>query len=68
MFQAGKLVEQIAAERGLSLSTIQGHLAHYVEENELDIHRLLSASQLEEIERYFRPITSFVFAKLMSNG
>lgn len=52
MFQAGKSVEQIAAERRLGVSTIQGHLARYVEERQLDIHLLLSASKLEEIEQY----------------
>lgn len=52
MFQAGSSVEQIAKERGLTLSTIQGHLAYYVEENELDILRLLPQAKLEEIDRY----------------
>ena len=52
MFQSGKTIEEIAKERGLTPSTIQGHLAHYVEENQLDIHRLLDKEKLEEIERY----------------
>jgi len=52
MFQAGKTVEQIAKERGLSPITIQGHLAYYVEENQLDIHRLLANDKLEEIKRF----------------
>ncbi len=53
MFQEGKSIEQIATERALTISTIQGHLAFYVEENQLDIHRLLDKNKLEEIERYF---------------
>lgn len=52
MFQSGKSVEQIAKERGLTVSTIQGHLAYYIEEAELDIHRLLPQAKLEEIDRY----------------
>jgi hypothetical protein len=52
MFQSGKTIEEIAKERGLTPGTIQGHLAHYVEANQLDIHRLLDKEKLEEIERY----------------
>jgi len=52
MFQAGTTVEQIAKERGLSTSTIQGHLAYYVEAHQLDIYRLLEQAKLEEIERF----------------
>jgi len=52
MFQAGKSIEEIAKERGLSVSTIQGHLAYYVEEQQLDIHRVLEQAKLEEIERF----------------
>jgi len=53
MFQAGKSVDQIAKERGFSPSTIQGHLAYFVQENQLDIQRVLAKDKLEEIERFF---------------
>jgi hypothetical protein len=53
MFQEGKTIEQIAKERALSPSTIQGHLAYYVEENQLDIHRLLDQAKLEEIAQFY---------------
>jgi len=52
MFQAGQTVEQIAKERGLSPITIQGHLAYYVQEHQLDIHRVLEQSKLKEIEQF----------------
>ena len=52
MFQAGKSVAQIATERGLTLSTIQGHLAHYVQENQLDIHRVLAQDKLDEMDQF----------------
>jgi hypothetical protein len=65
MFQEGKTVEQIAKERGLTASTIQGHLAYYVEENQLDIHRLLDKAKLEEIEQFYsaNPIATLTEAK-----
>jgi uncharacterized protein YpbB len=53
MFQAGKTVEQIAAERKLTVSTIQGHLAYYIQTNQIDIHRLLERDKLEEMEQFF---------------
>ena len=52
MFQAGKSVEEIAKERSLSITTVQGHLGHYVEENQLDIRRLLPQPQIDEIDQY----------------
>ncbi len=52
MFQEGKMIDQIAKERGLSPSTIQGHLAYYVQTHQLDIHRVLEQVKLEEIERF----------------
>ena len=54
MFQAGKTVEQIASERGLTVTTIQGHLAYFVSANQLDIHRLLEKGKLEDLERYWQ--------------
>lgn len=53
MFQNGRSVEEIAAERKLAVSTIEGHLAHYVSNDELDISRLLAPAKLAEIESYF---------------
>lgn len=52
MFQAGKTVEQIATERKLTVSTIQGHLAYYIQTNQIDIHRLLERDKLEEMEQF----------------
>jgi hypothetical protein len=65
MFQAGKSVDQIAEERGLASNTIQGHLAHYVQANQLDIHRVLAKDKLEEIRQFFssNPNTTLSEAK-----
>ncbi len=53
MFQAGKTIEQITIERKLAQTTIEGHLAHFVAMQQLDIHRLLSQERLAELERFF---------------
>jgi len=54
LYREGKSVEEIAAERGLHLQTIEGHLSHYVESGELDVSLFLSGQVLKRIMDYFR--------------
>ncbi|MGD2033690.1 MAG: helix-turn-helix domain-containing protein [Bacteroidales bacterium] len=49
MYKEGKTIEEIAKERGLVNSTIEGHLAHYIHLGELDVHKFLDKEQLKEI-------------------
>jgi len=49
LFIAGKTINQIAAERGMTTSTIEGHLAHYIAIGELDILQFMSEDKLHEI-------------------
>jgi len=42
LFTSGKKIAEIAKERGLAGSTIEGHLAHYVETGSIDIAALIS--------------------------
>lgn len=49
LFKEGKTIEEIAKERGLVSSTIEGHLAHYVHEGEIDVYQFLTKEQLKEI-------------------
>jgi hypothetical protein len=65
MFQAGQTVEQIAKLRGLALATIQGHLAHFVAGNQLDVQRVLEPDKLQEIEQFFssQPTATLAEAK-----
>jgi hypothetical protein len=51
MFEKGLSIAQIAKERELVPSTIEGHLAHFVETGELAIERLLPADKRQRIER-----------------
>jgi hypothetical protein len=53
LFQSGKTLDEIAAERGFVRSTIEGHLAHFVELGELDIHKLMPAEDIRAISDYF---------------
>ena len=49
MFNSGKTIHNIAAERSLKISTIQGHLAYWIEEGEVNIDQLMSKDVLDEI-------------------
>ena len=50
MFKSGKASEVIAEERGLAVSTIQGHLASFIETGEVTIEELLSKDKIKTIE------------------
>ena len=48
MFEGGKSIEEIAKERNLTASTIAGHLARFVVDGTLDLHRFVSVEQYEK--------------------
>lgn len=54
LFQAGKTIKEIAQERGLVVTTIESHLAHFVGLGELNILQLIPQENLTEIETHFR--------------
>lgn len=53
LFSEGKTPEQIAEIRGLTSSTIEGHLAHYVGEGTLDVLQFVGEEKLEKIAGWF---------------
>lgn len=54
MFKDGKTVEQIAKERKLTIGTIMGHLAQYVELGEISIDQLVPQEHIDRIESFIR--------------
>lgn len=50
MFRDGMSITDIAAERGLAYSTIEGHLASFVLSGEVDPEELLSKTRMKEIQ------------------
>jgi len=52
LFRAGKTIAQIAAERKLAVSTIEGHLAHYVGTGALAIQQLMPPEKIDLIRAY----------------
>jgi hypothetical protein len=53
MFQSGKSIDLIAAERGFVRATIEGHLAHYVGLGRLDIFQVMEEADIRRIEAFF---------------
>ena len=53
LFKSGKTIIEIADERALSPTTIEGHLAHFIAKGELEVSLLLSDDKLKKIVEYF---------------
>lgn len=49
LYNEGKTLAEIAKERGLSLGTIEGHLAYYVSTQQLDVAKLVKANKIRNI-------------------
>ena len=50
LYKSGKPVAEIAKERGFAIQTIEGHLAHYIRQGEINIEELISREKLIIIE------------------
>ena len=53
LFKSGKSIDDIASERGLVRSTIEGHLAHFIGLGELNIFDLMDEADVRKIEDFF---------------
>ena len=54
LYKSGKTLAEIAAERNLAVSTIEGHLAYFIARRELDISEFLTKEQVDEIAEFFQ--------------
>ncbi|MCB0555403.1 MAG: helix-turn-helix domain-containing protein [Phaeodactylibacter sp.] len=52
LFQSGKSIEEIAAERGLVRTTIEGHLAHFIGLGQLSVFDLIAEEEVQKIAAY----------------
>jgi len=67
MFNNGLTIDQIAQERGLVQSTIEGHLVFFVETGALDINKLLSPEKQEAIEKALAKDYDNAFSKIKNS-
>lgn len=56
MYKEGKSIEEIAKERGFAVTTIEGHLAHYVAIGKIDAEEFVGAEKIEKIIEVARKI------------
>ncbi len=52
LFKSGKTLLEIAAERDYVVSTIEGHLAHFIETGELEITQIFPQEVIDKISNY----------------
>lgn len=52
LFQSGKTIAEIAAERDYVASTIEGHLAYFVDLGELEITQIFPQETISKIRNY----------------
>lgn len=50
LYKEGKSVAEIAHERGLSPTTIEGHLSNFVQTGELDVHEFVTKEKIPAIK------------------
>ncbi|TAJ14231.1 helicase [Marinilabiliaceae bacterium JC017] len=54
LFKEGQSIEAIARQRSLQPTTIESHLARYIETGELEIHQFVSKEKLDAITQFFK--------------
>ncbi|MGF7078532.1 DNA helicase RecQ [Mucilaginibacter sp. UYCu711] len=50
MYKKDKTIAEIAAERGLSVSTVESHLSHFVQSGELDVLEMVPSDKIPAIQ------------------
>ncbi|MGC4056704.1 MAG: helix-turn-helix domain-containing protein [Chitinophagaceae bacterium] len=55
MYQSGKSIEEIAETRSMAVSTVEGHLTHFVGTGEMPVSAFVSS---EELALLLRKITA----------
>jgi ATP-dependent exoDNAse (exonuclease V), alpha subunit - helicase superfamily I member len=59
LFKTGKSLTEIAEERSMAVSTIEGHLAHFVGTGELDVSQFVANDKISLISAYFTHTDNF---------
>lgn len=67
LFQSGKSLDEISAERRLAQSTIEGHLSHFIGLGELDVHAILDRETIDTILQFLKSQPEAVVADVKSH-
>ena len=63
LYNSGKSINKIAMERHLKPSTIEGHLAYFIERGQVNIYQAMKTEAIEEIANFFREAKTTVSSK-----
>ncbi len=66
LYKEGKTIEEIALERSLAHSTIEGHLAYYVGEGLLDVHKFVDKEKIYAIKEVARRLETTQLSPIKS--
>lgn len=66
LLHTGLSAEEIAVKRELALTTIEGHLAKGILSGEVDIHKVIAAAELQEIEAAYRPVQALSITEVFN--
>lgn len=59
LFKDGKTLVEIAEERSMAVTTIEGHLAHFIGMGELDVHQFVTDEKIDQISAYFKKADNY---------
>lgn len=59
LYKEGKTIEEIATERCMAVSTIEGHLASFIPNGEVAIYDFLSEEDLNDIKNEIKQVAEF---------
>jgi hypothetical protein len=52
LFKSGKVIREVAIERGMAYGTIEGHLIHFIGTGELDIYSVFKKENIDQVIAY----------------
>ncbi|MDF2438959.1 MAG: helicase [Bacteroidota bacterium] len=64
LFKAGKTIDEIAGERGMTAMTIEGHLAHYAGLGLLDVKQFVSEEKMNHIITVAKTLDTSLFGAI----
>ena len=65
--KSGKTIEEIAKERNMAISTIEGHLAHFVSTGELSIDKVLDIDKKLAIQKFIESHSHMSLSEIKSD-
>lgn len=67
LFKAGKNIQQVAEERGLAISTIEGHLTKYIQTGEIAAEKLVQPEKIDAVHALLKQDPSKNLSDLRQN-